>query len=383
MKHIRQLIQSVSVLMMVVAPLDALADGEFTLKPRGRILYDFAYVDYDLAGLNDDNTASEARTARLGIQGNLGGRLKYVAEFDFQNGGDIEVRDPQAKDVKITYKINSNTSLAIGNQKTPNSLDEQTSGRFTTFLERGSVTDAFRLSRRFGALLSTKGENYTFAAGVFGNDLNAALYDHEDLLSDEWSYAARATYAPTVGEDAVLHLGASIRRFDGDNGDQIRVRARPRLHLSQRLVDVKNQGENSTVLGLEAAYINGPFHIQGEWMQEDALHNFNGYFVQVGWFLTGEKRNYSASKGSFGRLKPKHNVAEGGIGAWEIAARFDTLDLASANGGKMDTYTAGLNWYPLDQVRVMFNAIHAKARGNAKFGEGDTDGVQMRLQYDF
>ncbi len=370
-------------LAVFITPLAASAEGDITINPRGRILYDFAHVNYNLAGLNGKNSASEARTARLGVFGKLGSRIKYVAEFDFQNGGTIEVRDPKAKDVKITIKLKGNTSLAIGNQKTPNSLEEQTSGRFTTFLERGRVTDAFGLSRRFGAVLKTHGDNYSLSAGIFGNDLNAALYKNESLFSNEHSFAARGTFTPLNEKNNILHLGASVRRFIGNTGDQIRVRARPGIHQSQRLVDVKNQGKNSTLYGLEAAYIKGPFHAEAEWMGQDALHNFDGYFVQAGWFLTGETRSYSAKKGSFGRIKPTRALGAGGYGAWEIAGRFDTLDLSNAAAGKMDTWTAGLNWYPQSHVRVMFNGIYAKARGAAKLGKGNTKGVQMRLQYDW
>ena len=364
-------------------PAAARAGEGFTIAPRGRLLVDFANIDYALPGLNRNDSDSEVRTARIGLHGKIGGRFKYVAEFDFERGGDIGVHDPKAKDVKLTYRFSKSTALTIGNQKTPNSLEEQTSGRFTTFLERGTVTDAFALSRRFGAVLSTHGSNYSLHAGAFGNDLNAVLYDHESLFSNQHSYAARATFAPLHGKTRTLHLGASVRRFDGNAGEQIRIRARPRMHLAQRLVDVKDQGENSTLYGLEGAYVRGPFHAEGEWMAQDALTTNEGFFLQAGWFLSGESRPYSVSKGAFSRIKPNRPVGAGGLGAWEIAGRFDTLSLDSTNAGKMETWTLALNWYPQSHTRVMLNAIHANARGNAKFGRGHSDGVQMRLQYDF
>lgn len=373
----------IALAVALVMPGAALAADGFTIKPRGRVLLDFTDIDYNLANLNTSNSGNEFRTARLGVFGKMGSRIKYVAEFDFVNGGDIKVHDPKAKDVKLSFKVNSNTSISFGNQKTPNSLEEQTSGRFTTFLERGSVTDAFRLSRRVGIMVKTHGDNYSLAAGVFGNDMNAVLYGHEGLFSNEHSYAARGTFTPINNDRRTVHLGASVRRFSGNQGDQLRIRARPRVHLAQRLVDARNQGKNSTLFGLEAAYVSGPFHIEGEWMVEDALTSSNGYFVQAGWFLTGESRTYSVKKGAFGRIKPKHAVGDGGGGAWEVALRFDTLDLNNANAGKMNTWTAGLNWYPQSHTRVMLDVVHATARGLAKFGPGNTDSLQMRLQYDW
>ena len=64
----------------------------------------------------------------------------------------------------------------------------------------------------------------------------------------------------------------------------------------------------------------------------DASHlgdpTFDGYYVQAGYFLTGEHRPYVFGRGGFGRVKPKSIFGkDDGRGAWEIAARYSTLDL--------------------------------------------------------
>ena len=54
---------------------------------------------------------------------------------------------------------------------------------------------------------------------------------------------------------------------------------------------------------------------------------FTGGYIQGGYMLTDDARNYNAYFAQFWRLKPKRSIMEGGIGAWEVAARASTMDL--------------------------------------------------------
>jgi phosphate-selective porin len=53
---------------------------------------------------------------------------------------------------------------------------------------------------------------------------------------------------------------------------------------------------------------------------------FNGGYVEGGWVMTGEPIPYDAERAACGRPKVDHpfSLADGGIGAWEIAARYST-----------------------------------------------------------
>lgn len=348
-----------------------------SFKFRGRLYFDAAFADIDTTGRSESYSATEMRTARLGVEGSWFS-FEYKAEFDF---ADNEV---SAKDVTIEWDA-GDFSITIGNQKTPNSLEEMTSSRYITFMERGQVTDAFRLDRRLGVVVSTGGDNYSLAAGVFGGNPNED--SSGSSLSESMAIAARATFTPINTDNQVLHLGASARYYDrGDmSGTAVRVRSRPNVHLAERLVDVNTGADQSTLYGLEAAWISGPLHVHGEYMTEDAegsADDFHGYFVNLGWFLTGEQRAYRASSGAFRRTSPNQPVSEGGQGAWELAGRYDYLDTDS--GGSLATWTAGLNWYPESHLRFMLNVVIADAEGSgARLGEGDFSAVQARAQIDW
>ena len=64
--------------------------------------------------------------------------------------------------------------------------------------------------------------------------------------------------------------------------------------------------ENATMFGLELAAMSGPFSIQGEYttakVQRESIMpslDFNAFYVQAGWTLTGESRSYKGSDGEF------------------------------------------------------------------------------------
>jgi phosphate-selective porin OprO/OprP len=92
-----------------------------------------------------------------------------------------------------------------------------------------------------------------------------------------------------------------------------------------------------------------------------AADNFDGWYAQASWVLTGESRDYSSASGTFANPRPHENFSleGGGWGAWEIAARYSDLDMndnagiagagvpvGGIRGGDQGITTLGLNWYP-------------------------------------
>ncbi len=102
------------------------------------------------------------------------------------------------------------------------------------------------------------------------------------------------------------------------------------------------------------------------------------------YFLTGEHRKYKESSGAFSRVKPKSNFLDGkgGLGAWEVAARYSEIDLndpdAGILGGEVRDFTVGVNWHLNPNARVMLNYVMSELHH-----VGDADIVAMRFQVDF
>lgn len=356
-------------------PAMANADG-FSIEPRGRLLFDVARFTEDFPARSRETSDSELRAARIGVQGSWG-EFSFVTEVDF-GGEQIAL-----KDASITWSRNG-FAVRAGHFKTPNSIEYLTSSRYITFMERQQGNSGFRYGRRLGVQVSRGGSNYSLAAGVFGGTVGTDATDFH--VSDGSALAARATFAPILTETRILHLGIHARAFNegGDGTETLRIRARPGVHLADRYVDGRPAANNSTLIGAEAAFIDGPFHALAEVAIEDTDEggDFSSWSASAGWFLTGERRNYQASSGTFRRISVAAPVTEGGIGAFEIAARLDQLDAGPA--GSQVSAVLGLNWYPADPVRVMVNLVHAEADGpGARFGDGDFDAIQARFQIDW
>lgn len=340
------------------------ADGNY-MKLRGRVYWDVASLnETPIGGVQLDIEASEFRTARIGVEGQYK-KFKYVGEIDLAGG------KTTYKDFNVTYK--GPIAIKVGQMKTTNSMEEQTSSRHISFIERGMVTDAFGLDRRVGVAVSKSGKNYSVTGGVFGNSING-YQDSAKASNTIWS--ARGTYAPILEKERVLHVGASIRHTDKAAGAPSHS-ARWGSHLAKEKVK-PNIGGDALLFGLEAAGVFGPFHAHGEYMNEDGdLGDAKGGFVQAGYFLTGEVRKYKSSAGKFDRTKPSRPLSKGGYGGFELVARFDTLNARGAGDEKADAYTVGATWYPESHLRVKLNYTDTNA------DTYDANGVYMRVQMDW
>lgn len=349
----------------------AAAAGDFTFAPRGRILIDAALVEERFASRDRDFSDSELRAARLGVQGGWGERWRYVAEIDF---GD---RRTALKDAFVSRSSDGFT-LQAGHFKTPNGMEHLTSGVATTFMERGSAPEAFRLGRRLGVAVSGELSGVFLHAGAFGGTVGDHAADFH--ISDGAALAGRAVY--TIGHDArLLHLAVHARFLDAgvDGAETIRFRARPGAHLAERYVVANSTSRRSTLTGVEAAWIYDRFHGLVEHVREDAGAggSFSVWSVTAGWFLTDDRRAYRMSSRAFDRTRPSSTA-----GAWEAAVRIDRFDAGAA--GRQTAYTAGLNWYARSDARVMLNLVRAEIDGSgARFGPGRADAVQLRVQFDW
>ncbi|HEX7967322.1 MAG TPA: porin, partial [Stellaceae bacterium] len=99
---------------------------------------------------------------------------------------------------------------------------------------------------------------------------------------------------------------------------------------------------------------------------------FEGYYAQASYIVTGESRKYIPTTGAYSGVRPDRPVGSGGWGAGEVAARYSYLNLNShatpgvsplvtggVFGGNQTTYVFGVNWYPITNIRFMLDYIYA------------------------
>jgi phosphate-selective porin OprO/OprP len=193
-----------------------------------------------------------------------------------------------------------------------------------------------------------------------------------------------------------VHLGASFSDRDPANG-RITFDGPPELHLFDDVTNTPSIPADGVLeIGLEAALVRGPFHAQAEAYQADVSSpelddpTFAGYYVQAGYFLTGEHRPYTASGvsgGAFDRLRPKRPIErDWASGAWEIALRYSYLDLDSrgVQAGTVESWSATLNWYLTSWARTLLTWIDAEGdRGPSPEVQNAARGLLLRFAVDF
>jgi phosphate-selective porin OprO/OprP len=75
-----------------------------------------------------------------------------------------------------------------------------------------------------------------------------------------------------------------------------------------------------------------------------------------------------------------------GWGAWEIAARYNYLDLNDdgIRGGRLQELNIGVNWYLNSNWKMQFEYVHDHRYDlNANQVAGDVDGLGIRTQFYF
>jgi phosphate-selective porin OprO/OprP len=379
-------------------------DGNFSAHIRGRMAIDYGSVKDSSAVGSQDRSATELRNVRFGIAGTAFRDFKYKMAVDFVNN------DVALTDAYVEYQGWKALNIRVGQSKEGVSLEQETSGRFVSMMERASFTDAFGYQRRLGVRLLADGDNWIANAGLYGGSTLTA-----DLDKEGHAITARGAFFPEIGNSGRLHFGASFmsRGFDKDlNLLTKRYRQRPFAHVSDlRYVDTGLLPglKGDQIVGVELAGIFGSFYTEAEWAWlkadiDDAFTGFyngkssfdmQGGYVGIGWFVTGETRGYK--KGAFARTKVNNSVFEGGFGAVALVARVDYIDLvdqtADVLGGEQLIYVVGVNWHLNNHAIMKFNYAHAEVDGSFggafaaglvdENGENSIDSFTARMQFDW
>jgi phosphate-selective porin OprO/OprP len=332
----------------------------------------------------------EIRALRFGVVGTLNFKRPwvytvYAATNAFGKGFDTTTTDDFTWfDYRLDIPLPAKLSLSIGKQKEPISLERLTSLTFLPWQERSAPADALLPSRSHGIVLNGRAleGRSTWAVGAFNNwiDADTSLGDTTSQL------VGRMTWVPFASEDEsnLLHLGLGLRHSDAKQ--EIRARTEAELNQSPLFVDTGPlRADDALSYLVEAYWRRGPYLLGFEYIGSDvdSVENgdprFYGYHVSISWALTGEMRPYRWRSGLFDPLPVARPVNQGGWGAWEAAARYSTLDLSDGlvEGGEMDTWSLGLNWW---LTRYGQFSLNYRYIGLDRFEvEGTSSGLNARL----
>ena len=345
------------------------ADGKFEASVGGRIHFDAYAFDRDLASTTG---TTDFRRARLTLAGKAFG-WEYKMEQDFTGGTTTE----GFRDVYIAKKALGG-KFTIGHFKPYRSMEELTSSNEITMMERpfASASGIYG-GRQFGQGVGylRGGDNYSVGATVY-NLRNAASPRNEGVGA-----AGRVTFAPINSDNSTLHFGVSASTENANRGSadlRAAVNYAGRRGPSQTIATTAGaSGESVDTIGLEAAAAFGPLYFQSEYANATFNQPIGGsqdvetFYVMGSWFLTGEHKPYKAGSGVFGSPK--------GEGAWELTARYDTIENKDVANLEASSTTLGLNYYFNPNVRVMFNYT----RGDNELTGDETGQYALRAQLSF
>ncbi len=336
----------------------------------------------------------EIRDLRLGIFGTLSyfdkpwGYTVVVATNAFDKGFELEDQHEfKALDYRLDFPVGASMKLSIGRQKEPISMERTMTLINLPMQERSSVADAFLLGRNFGVLLSGNAldRRMSWAGGVFKD----VIHPNKTTDKSATSVSGRVTWLPFVSEDEsnLVHLGLAAKLSNGDQG--YLYRAEPEFNKSPFFVDSGfGYADGIRQYDIEASWRRGSFWLTAEHVETfvDSPTNgnlgFSGHYITASWILTGEMRDYHHKSGTFGPVPVSRSVYQNGRGAWELAARWSSINLndGPVAGGAMDILSLAVSWWLSPSFNVNLNYRYIKNERDNLNGEASGTALRVLLK---
>ncbi len=337
------------ILIIVIIVLFLLDASEENLG--GQIAFDRVWIEG-----NDLTTHTRGiRRARVFIKGKATPKLTYEIEYSLTGKNEW-------KDVYIKHKTLKNLGIQIGNIKEPMGLENLTSSKNSTFMER-SLNSVFMKSRKLGILVEGDYKSGmhqgTLSFGIFGKSLDKLLKKEKDGTS----IIGRITYALIHAKDEVIHLGISRGETKYKKKSiKFSTNAGTDSYEGSLIKNKLKKVDKTERVAIETAIVKGSLSFQGEYIAITSYnnqnhYNFDGWYGEVSWFVTGEQRKYKAKSAKFSRIKIKKPFKQGKNNDWgalQVAFRVSKINLTDKDkiGGEERDITLGVNYYPNEYIRL-------------------------------
>ena len=359
------------------APEVRLGDGALVLRPYVLLQYDAA-TTFAHSREGGPGAGTNPRRLRLGVEADVFRDVEAVLIWDFGGTPGNRSRLHQAS---LAYKGLDPFVLTGGVFKAQFSLERVQSSSDLLFLERAAVVNAAAGlaagSGRVGVQLAAGGERWLAAAALTGGQTGPGTD------SGQRGAVARVAGLAVRTGDVALHLGLSgalsWRPPREDGREVVGLSERPELAVDRQSGPLDTGGipaRRARTGGVEAGLGWGRLWAQAEayGIEVDRAGprggtlGFSGWYAQAAYTVLGEPRRWKADTAAWGAPEPAadgFDPAQGRWGAVEVGARVSELDLSDKDvrGGRQRVWTAGVNWRPIEPVRVLLQYQHATIRG--------------------
>ena len=374
------------------------ADGKYTLGIMGLIQLDGGVYNQE-ANLNTNNDLSDGfivRRAGLTLAGVSEKDWIWFLSYDYADSGD-NPHDGLRAAMGI-YRGFKPWWIFAGLFGNSVGLDTSNFSSQRQFMEAAMPQATFIYgagSPAMGVAATYRGKEYYMRFGVYGEPYKNASTDDEGIGMHgrfAWQPIKLRTDSMHIGLTGYYRTANNSNTFtNGLRNSTLRFRSKGESAISGDFIldtGVITDLDTYYYAGYEFAKVNGPLSIQTEWgflgvnrkTKNDAL--FSGGYIQGGYMLTDDARNYNSYFAQFWRLKPNLSIMEGGPGAWEVALRASTMDLndSGINGGEASSYTLGVNWYMTSFTKTILNFVHTDSSG-ALSEDFNVMGVRLQIEF--
>lgn len=332
---------------------------------------------------------------RGGVDGELFGFIQFSIERDFTKNSTTSIfaesTKTQWRDLFGEIKVADALQIRGGRFKVPFSRDQLDGEGSNDFVNRSLGGDYLAPGRDTGGMVHGRffKRALTYNVGVFEHDGDNSRSNK--IAGGDRTVAARLTVAP-FGKIKLANLdetdfGVSYATTDVSDDPTLPNGLRGRTVVSQytffQPVFVKGTRRR---LGADVDWNRHQFAVRAEVMQvndqriDQALRGgtlndavYHAWYASGVWVVTGEKAEKA--------IAPKRPLFRGGIGALELAARYERLwfdskttgepafsnsraEVILPNGNKV--LTLGANWYPIRWVKLQWNAVHETIEDNGR-----------------
>ena len=353
------------------------ADTNFAVKIKG-------VLQFDSRTFFNDNSASVGndgfllRRARPIIEGTVFRDFDFSFVPEFGGSG-----TPSIFDAYLNYRYRPEFQVRVGKFKSPIGLEQLLSDKDLLFNERSLVTGLVP-NRDVGAQIwgDISGGVANYAFGIFngvGDGRNTSNVDFDDNKE----FAGRVFFQPFKQSDTDALRGFGF----GVSGSYSTISSNANGLPSGFVTDGQQQFftyTNNVVangahwrVSPQAYYYFGPVGLLAEYAISEqevtrgalsrTLRN-TAWQVSGQWVLTGEDASFSG-------IVPRKSFdpRNGGWGAWQLVARYATLDVddaafplfanPAASASETKAWSVGLNWWLNKNVRVLTSFSHTTFEG--------------------
>lgn len=361
------------------------------------------------------------------LEGTLWNSIEFAFKADLAQSTDLQ-KSPNNPQPNVFFTDNwiGSTDLffpgriRFGHQKNPLTFEAATSSKNIPFMENSAAYDALN-------------DNFIYLTGIsYGN----SWWDDRLTLYVDVAKPGSRTSVFSVSSDGKVAVLGRLHGFPiyneeeqywlylgggysagGQINDQASVYARPLIRSGSSfqtpfLVNTGNLFSESSnqAFGVGGFAAWGRFALGSEYLgsylpnayqnglpgtvNSLALGNLygQGFYVEALYFLTPDHHPADKIAGGLGRVKPvsplrplrEDTGAGSGLGAWELAARYDRLDSGRnyPGWGSMASWTAGVNWYWNANARMMFNYVYTQLDDRTSVN-GSMQALGIRFAIDF